>query len=115
MKTKSLVVSALAVLTLSSCSFHYGTTSAGSAMITDENFNLDFAYGSAKTTKILGIGSFNRDGLVLDAKKDLYANYPLKPGQALGHVTVDFKTTFVLLVTTTKVTISAEIIDFSNL
>lgn len=114
MKAKPFLVAAFSLVSLSSCSFHYGTSSAGSAMITNENFKIDFAYGSTKSTKIFGIGAFNREGLVLDAKKNLYKNYPLQPGQALGNMTVDFKTTFVLFVSTTKVTISAELINFSK-
>ena len=99
----------------SSCSFHLGTTSAGSAMITNKHFaSIDFAYGTARTVNVFGIGSNEKDALVLEAKRNLYLNYDLKPGQALGHMTVDFKRTVFFPVFTTKVTISAEIIDFSS-
>ena len=108
----SLAVTLSAII--SSCSYHLGTTGAGSAMITNDKFaTIDFAYGTAKTVNAFGIGGNKKEALVLEAKRNLYLNYDLKPGQALGNITVDFKRTFFLFFLITKVTYSAEVIDFS--
>lgn len=97
-----------------SCSFHVGTSGAGSAMITNNNFaTIDFAYGTAKTLNFMGIGANKKEALVLEAKRNLYLNYELGPGQALGNVTVDFKRTIIFPFLVTRVTLSAEVIDFS--
>ncbi|MDW3195166.1 MAG: DUF6567 family protein [Cytophagales bacterium] len=110
-KTLGLLFSIL----LSSCSYHIGTIGGGTGTITNNQFkSIDFGYGTAKTTKFLGIGGNEKDGLVLEAKRNLYRNYKLRPAQVIGQTTVDFKRTFFFPISTTKVTISAEIIDFSD-
>ena len=103
----------LIIMFTSSCAFHQGMMT-GSASISNENFSIiDFATGTATTTKVFGIGGLNSDALVLEAKRNLYANHPLKKGQALANLTVDFKREFYFIVVTTKVTITAEIVDFN--
>ncbi|MGD1893470.1 MAG: DUF6567 family protein [Cyclobacteriaceae bacterium] len=98
-----------------SCSYHVGTIGGGSAVITDSSFShIDFAYGTARTVNVLGIGGNQKDALVLEAKRNLYQNYKLQPKQAIGQTVVDFKRTIFLPVLITKVTVSAEIIDFSS-
>ena len=114
MKTP-LISIIISIIILSSCSYHMGNIGGGSAAITDANYsNIDFAYGAAKTVNVLGIGGNQKDALVLEAKRNLYLNYNLKPGQAIGQTTIDFKRTFFFPVLVTKVTLSAEIIDFSE-
>lgn len=99
----------------SSCSYHIGTIGGGSGTITNDRFaSIDFAYGQTKTTNFLGIGGNKKDGLVLEAKRNLYLNYKLQPTQVIGQTTVDFKRTLFFPFLTTKVTVSAEIIDFST-
>ena len=110
-----LIFSLLLGTILSSCSFHLGTTGAGSAAVTNKDFALvDFAYGTARTVNVFGIGANSKDALVLEAKRNLYLNYELAPGQALGNITVDFKRTLFFPVLVTKVTLSAEVVDFSG-
>jgi hypothetical protein len=105
-----LVVSLL----LSSCAYHIGTVGGGSAVITNANFShVDFAYGTARTTHFFGIGGAQKDALVLEAKRNLYQNYNLRPKQAIGQTIVDFKRKIFFPFLFTKVTVSAEIIDFS--
>lgn len=100
---------------LSSCSYHIGTIGGGTGTVTNAQFaNIDFAYGTAKTTNFLGIGGNKKDALVLEAKRNLYLNYKLRPTQVIGQTTVDFKRTFFFPIITTKVTVSADIIDFST-
>lgn len=108
-----LSISVFAVLLTSCYAVHSGMMT-GNAALSDSNFEIvDFAVGTSETIKILGVGGLNTDAMVLDAKRNLYENHPLKKGQALANVTVDFKTSNLLFVMKTKVTVSAEIVDFN--
>lgn len=112
---KASVLLLVVSLLLSSCAYHIGTVGGGSAVITDANFShVDFAYGTARTTHFFGIGGAQKDALVLEAKRNLYLNYKLQPKQAIGQTIVDFKRTIFFPFLFTKVTVSAEIIDFSS-
>lgn len=96
-----------------SCAFHHGTFQ-GSACVTNNQYRIaGTAKGSAEIVQLLGIGGLGKDALVNEAKKDLYAKYPIPKGMMLGNVTVNFKTTYALIVRKTKVFIVADIIDFN--
>ncbi len=104
-----------ACLLLVSCTSHVGTVSAGSAVITNSEFSkIRFAYGTSKTTHVLGIGGNQKDALILEAKRNLYLNCNLKPNEAIGQTVVDIKKHFFFPVLSTRIIISAEIIDFSK-
>jgi hypothetical protein len=72
---------------------------------------VDFAYGSAKTVHVFGIGGLNTESLVKDAKANMYAVHPLAKGQAYANLSVDFATKFFFFVVVTKVKLSADIIE----
>ncbi len=113
-----LIVSLLISLPflISSCSFHSGTMSSGSGVITSHQYHsIDYAVGTAKTTHFMLIGGNKKDGLVLEAKRNLLTNYSLKPTQVLGQTTVDFKRTVFFPILTTKVVVTSEIIDFAEI
>lgn len=98
------------LLLLSSCAFHSGIMTS-SVALTDANFKIvGLAHGNAHTLKVLGIGGLDKDALVLEAKTDMYKKYPLPKGQVFANITVDFKNSFLILFTETKVTVSADII-----
>jgi hypothetical protein len=102
----------LIISALTSCAFHSGMMN-NSVQLNQNNFKyLRNASGVAKTTKIIGIGGNDRQALVAEAKKDLLDNYPLKDGQALANIVVDFKTSIFLVVIETKVTVTADIVEF---
>ncbi|WP_159038566.1 DUF6567 family protein [Brumimicrobium mesophilum] len=97
-----------------SCAFHSGVM-VGSASLSDENFTvIDYAIGTSNTTQVFGIGGIGTDALVLEAKRNLYENYPLSKGQALANVSVDFKRSYVIIVSKLKVVVSADIVDFNE-
>ncbi|MCZ4407554.1 hypothetical protein O3Q51_01950 [Cryomorphaceae bacterium 1068] len=103
----------LATLILSSCAIHTGNTSSNAA-VTDDNFRImDLAIGQAQTKQVFGIGGLNPDALVLEAKTAMYRNYPLEAGQIYANVTVDYKRSFYLIVVTTMVTVSADVVQFN--
>ena len=49
-----------------------------------------------------------------EAKKDMLAGYELQPNQALANVTVDWKHSRYILVKTTKCSVSADIVEFTD-
>jgi hypothetical protein len=105
----SIVV--LAIMT-SSCGMHHGM-GMSNASLSENNFKMvRYAQGSVKTTKIFGLGGLAKNALVAEAKEQMMSSYPLQDGQALANMTVDFKTSIIFFVITTKVTVTADIVQF---
>jgi hypothetical protein len=112
MKIFKNICMVLAAIFFSSCAIHVGTIT-GDASISTNNFKMiGMAEGTATTTKIFGIGGLKKNSLVNDAKKDLLQNNPLKEGQALANVTLDFKNSYILFVNKQKATVSADVVEF---
>ncbi|TSA31017.1 MAG: hypothetical protein D4R64_18890 [Porphyromonadaceae bacterium] len=85
----------------------------GSVSLSSNNFKMvKSATGTAETTKVFGLGGLAKNALVFEAKNDLMMNYPLKEGQALANVTVDFKNSIIFFVIKQKVTVTADIVEF---
>lgn len=107
-------IALLATLLFSSCAVHTGFMN-DSASISSNNFKMiRYAEGTSSTTRIFGLGGLAKNALVAEAKKDLIQNNPLKDGQTLANVTVDFKNSFMLFVIKTKVTVTADIVEFKE-
>ena len=114
MKIRRLIAGILLMSIMSSCAFHSGVFTNSTCLSTNNFKIMRLAKGEAKTTKIFGIGGLDKNALVFEAKKDLYANYPLKENQTLANVTVDFKNSIMLFVMETKVTMTADIVEFGD-
>ena len=99
---------------LSSCAFHNGMVGGDVPQANTQCVKVGLAHGSSKTFKVLGIGSTNRDALVLDAKEDMYNNFPLTEEQQFAFVTVDFKRSFFPFFSSTQVVVSADVLDCSG-
>ncbi len=113
MKTLKKIFVILTAITLSSCSAAYMGITTGGASLSSNNFKIvRMTTGTASVRSILGFGVMGKDALVLEAKKNLLQNNPLKEKEALANVTVDFKNSYVLIVHTQKVTVSADIVEF---
>jgi hypothetical protein len=111
-KVKLFIAALIVIITASSCAMHWGMMT-GNASLSANNFKIvKMVTGTSKTTKFLGIGGLGKEGLVLEAKKDMLMNNPLKDGQALSNVTVDIKTSYLILVVTEKATVTADIVEF---
>jgi hypothetical protein len=110
-----IMVTVVSVLLLSGCAAtHFGNMS-DSASLGANNFKMvKYATGEATVTKVFGLGGMGMDALVAEAKKNLLQNNPLKEGQTIANVTVDFKNSFILIVTKTKVTVTADIVEFNK-
>lgn len=110
-KLNALFISLLFIL--SGCAFHNGTFDSGVAITNNQFRVVGTAHGNAYTTHVFGLGGLATDALVHEAKRDLYSKYPLAKGMILNNITVDFKRSFYFFAMTTKVMISADIIDFN--
>lgn len=111
MTTKNIFLATI-FISLSSCAYHVGTMSSSAAVSNGHFKVLGYAVGTSEVNKFLGFGGLNKDGLVLEAKKDLYQKYPLDSGQVFGNITVDFKTSVGFPFSKTQVFVGADVIDF---
>lgn len=102
------------VLFSSSCAMHNGLISSNAVLVDNQFKIVGLAIGEAESTKILGFGGFKQEAMVFAAKRDLYQHVDLQNGQALTNITVDFKREFYLFASKTKVTVTAEIVDFNE-
>ncbi len=98
---------------LSSCATHYGTVTSNAALTGTNYKTVDFAYGNANANYILGIGGFKKDALVLEAKRNLYANYSLKSEQVFANISVDFDVQNYLVWMRQKAIVSAEVVSYN--
>lgn len=98
---------------MSSCALHTGYMN-NSASLSEANFGYvtQSISGTASTLQVLGIGGLDKMALVEEAKKNMLKDNPLQPNQALANITVNWKNSFFLLVFTTDVTVTADIVEF---
>ncbi len=110
---KITAIGILFISILSSCSIHSGYMN-NSASLGESNFKYVKKYisGSSQTLKVLGIGGFGKIALVDEAKMDMMESYELKANQALVNVTVNWKKTTYILASTTKCTVTADVVEF---
>ncbi len=106
---------AILLLLVSSCAIHTGVMS-NSAQLSHANFTYvkTGLYGTCQTTRVLGFGGIFKADLVEEAKKEMLADYELQANQALANVTVDWKHGRYILVKTTKCSVSADVVEFTN-
>ena len=101
---------------LSACvSLHSGYMT-GIAPPVENNFKyVGNAVGTSQAMYVFGIGGFDREGLVREAKNDLIQNNPVKDGQTLVNFTVDQEKSFYFYVVWThKVIITADILQYQE-
>ncbi len=112
MKTTTISLFIL-FLVLSSCvSYQSGGLSANE---TGANFIYqDVAIGEARSNRFLLFGGMRKDALLLEAKRDLITGRPLGIDEAYTNYTFDFKNSFILGFTRTKVTVSADVIQYTT-
>lgn len=96
---------------LISCSTYYGNLTGNT--FTNQKIEAT-AIGSSSAKYVLGIGGNNRSALVLEAKKNLYENFPLKQNQNYSNFSVDFKNSFYFLFASQKVIVSADIVTINK-
>ena len=94
------------------CATHNGTISPST--INQNVKYIDITYGVNQINKYFGLGGLSHDALVLEAKRELIKNRPLRQNETYGNFTIDFKNTYTLFYFQTKVTMSADVVRFSN-
>lgn len=109
---KKTLIIITTMLLLSSCAVHHGLISTSS--INRNVKYVDIAYGVSQTKMLFGIGGLSQDALVLEAKRELVKNRPLKANEEYANFTVDFKRSFFPFYSITKVTVSADVVRFIN-
>lgn len=109
---KKLFITILSFSLLSSCAIHYGSISS-SSLYKSVKYE-DIAFGVSQTKMYFGIGGLSQDALVLEGKRELIKNRPLRPDEEYVNFTVDFKKTFFPFYSQTKVTMSADVVRFQN-
>ena len=100
---------------LTSCAAGLTGSMSNSAALSSNNF--DYVQrdlqGMSQATYVLGIGGMKREAIVNEAKIKMLENNPLKNGQTLANVIVDFKySNFLGIVATTKCYVTADIVEF---
>lgn len=106
----------LYLLLQSSCmSLHTGSMQQTS-FLAKNNFKIVANIeGSSKATYVFGIGGNNKDGLVKEAKRNMYMYYTLEANQILTNITTDVKTRFFILpflFMDRQVFVSADVVQF---
>lgn len=111
--TRSIFLIALSMALASCMAFHSGTMMP-SVIISNANFTvLGQVTGSAKAEYVIAMGGLFKQAMVAEAKANIYKNYNLPKGVALGNITIDVKNSYYLLYHQRKVTIVADVIDFN--
>ncbi len=116
MKQIFTILSILYLLLQSSCmSLHKGSIQQ-SSFLAKNNFKVVATIeGSSKATYVLFIGGNNKDGLVKEAKRNMYSYYTLEANQILTNITTDVKTRFFILpflFMDRQVFVSADVVQF---
>jgi hypothetical protein len=109
---KKLLPLTLILFFASACAFHSGTITTAA---TGSNFIYKTqAQGQAKSWALFGLGGVKRDALVYEAKQKLFQYRPLKAGETYANFTVDFKYSIILIYSETKVTVTADILEYKQ-
>ncbi len=99
-------------LVLTSCAANYGTISTN---VIESDFEcVDMAIGMAERFHFLGFGNSSKDALMFSAKKDLINSHPLGTNEQYVNYTVDFKTSYWLIINKTKVVVTADVIKIGG-
>jgi hypothetical protein len=95
---------------------HNGLLLSGGATLQTNNFSYvaSDVQGTASTRYVFGIGGLGKSALVAEAKKDLSKNHPLKSGQAYTNFIIDFRGSYLPIVTGKRCTITADIVEFTD-
>jgi hypothetical protein len=108
-----LLIVGVSILALSGCAMHNGYMK-NSAALGEANFSYvnQRISGTASTQQVFLIGGLKKPALVNAARADMLKNHPLQPNQALANVTVDWKYSFIVVVTRTECTVTADVVEF---
>jgi hypothetical protein len=104
------ILSFLLLGLLTSCAIHTGNISTGPVIDCPYRHTVT---GTARVIQPLGLGGVDRDALIKEAKQDLYSKHPYNKDIKLSNFAADYKYSNFLLISATKVTVSADLFDCS--
>jgi len=110
---RKILIIPVSLFLLNSCiAIHTGTISSSS--IGKTVIYEDIAFGVSQTERILGFGGAGQDAMVLEAKRELIKNRPLNANEEYLNFTIDCKNTYWPFYRQTKVTMSADVVKFTD-
>ena len=117
-KLKNLIIYFSILFLFFGCiSFHNGFIAPNSVNINSPNFKVvKNISGEATASYFLGIGGFEKDGLIKEAKRNMMKSYILDNNEMITNITIDEKTTFFIgnFFVEHTVYISADVVLFSE-
>lgn len=93
---------------LGGCAFHSGQLVADVPNAPVKH--VDMAVGVAQSTKVFGLGGVGKDALLFEARQQMITNRPLVDDEAYNNYTVDYKRTYFIVGSKTKVTVTADVV-----
>jgi hypothetical protein len=89
---------------------HSGNTASGPLLSINDKY-ADLAVGTSKSVFVLGFGDLENSQLILDTRRKMFMNRPLKLNEYYANINCDISKKFILtfLVVVTRVTISADV------
>jgi predicted RecA/RadA family phage recombinase len=115
---KNLILIIVISLSLFGCvSTHSGIFKPSDVQLNNPNFRIIKTIdGFASATYIFGIGGYNREGLIKEAKTLMYKKHKFEKSQTITNITLDEKRTWILapIIYTNTVYISADIVQFGD-
>ncbi len=118
---KNFIFLSFVILFFSSCAMHNGLTSNSNlhnteVVLSKKNFKvIARVKGESKATYVFGIGGLSKSALIAEAKEDMLSKADIIGGsKAIVNETVEIKNAFYLFVWVNKVTVSANIVEFTE-
>ncbi len=91
---KPITALSILLLFLSSCAFYSGTTSSNVSYNGNNAEMIDIVSAQNSVTRVLGIGGLDKEALVLETKRKMYQQNPLKRGKVYANIGDDVKQAF---------------------
>lgn len=107
---KKIVFVLIGIALFSSCIIvHNGNVSSGPLLNINDRY-VDIACGEAKSFLVFGIGNYENDKLLQDAKRDLFKHRPLAKNEYYANFTSDICRKYIFFVAINKVSVCAEVL-----
>lgn len=107
-----ILTTCLLIFSLSSCAFYTGYTTSNVSYNGSNAEVIDIVSAKTSVTRILGLGGTDREAIILETKRKMYRQNPLKKGQVYANMGVDVKNAFYLIANIETFTVSADVIQF---
>jgi hypothetical protein len=99
------------LLFLGSCAFHSGMITPVGTQTSKSQKYVDIAVGYSKASYFMGLGGTGKNALINDAKRNMFLSYKLKPGQSFENISLDIKSTCILLYQKREIIVIADVVE----